>query len=581
MNLKINLSRYCSQEKMAQGAAICKAGQLSHIVETAQANNTVKIAAKVTDCFHFVDHPELTVDRSGREIICFSCDCKDYHNARGLCAHCAALALSINAQSEQNADVLHAECAEGQPDLDYNDQFSVGPQLMQLSYSFCNSAADMYPGETAPIIPLERFQMMFGQTAQAMMLFIQNKDWGGSCFGVSSTSAMFHTAENAISVADFCDSAARPSQLGLEMYHTQWGISLRSFIEAMQISQFSYSLSAELNRNYNNEDTLDEICRRVRSFEQSGQDPIVLGIFGKIAGQSAGHAVLPYRIEELDESTSKLHIYDPNSPQKDRWIDLTRRDDGHITDWRYNDMFSEGREGVSFYHYETYLDAWNQRGGLTPRMAALSVAREVSVWDADENCVLKVTDQEVIPYRDDIVVNRKLTGTTNISGDTVLVWITPGAYTVRNECEDRESLSVQVADVNQLAALNTTAREVSVTVCDDWEANVVSIAEADAKYTIKLYSTLENTHRDVLAEGMTGEEGITLAQVRGTLYAYGLSEKCNNSFHIDGNLAQRSCFRNECPVIEEMIPIKDNNNSLNAEHTEDIPDICNGSTADE
>lgn len=559
MNGKINLSQYVSGQVLAQAQALCRDGRVLHAAGRRQRDGSTEITGKCVDSFQFVDHPKVTVSPSGDRLQHCSCDCRQAR-AGELCVHCAALVLSCcettdGPEEDEPAEERCTRAEDGaEPSLPVGAEAPCAREgsqkIREVSYSFCNSLADMYPGQTSHTIPLERYWLIFGHVAQAFMLFIHFQQWGGNCYGVSSTAAMFSQPGNDVLVSDFSDQALWPRELTRLSGHRVWKLTLLEFIEAMQLVQFCQPVARESQNSRQSPALLDEICRAVRAYERTGENPIILGVFGN----HGGHEIFPLRLEEVDASSSRLYIYDPNYPLQERCMTLTKDVAGHYTNWRFpmsqSITYSGGQDNIDYNTYQTCHDAWNRRGAPDGGTAAFGLCRGVVVLDDAGAEVLRVTEREVLAYRDDVVVTRPRGGQAAVTGDSALVWLRPGAYTVRREDRETETMSLQLADTEQFVAVSTDASEVTFHVSDALRAELAEIAQPDCRYTIRLYSTLPDTCRDVLLEGVTGAEGVRAAQIGGELYAAGLAQARQVRLLVDGKTVSQARFGTSFPNWE-------------------------------
>lgn len=233
---------------------------------------------------------------------------------------------------------------------------------------------------------------------------------------------------------------------------------------------------------------------------------------------------------------------------------LTKDAAGHYTHWRFpmsqSITYSGGQDNIDYNTYQTCHDAWNRRGEPDGGTAAFGLCRGVVVLDDAGAEVLRVTEREVLAYRDDVVVTRPRGGQAAVTGDSALVWLRPGAYTVRREDRETETMSLQLADTEQFVAVSTDASEVTLHVSDALRAELAEIAQPDCRYTIRLYSTLPDTCRDVLLEGVTGAEGVRAAQIGGELYAAGLAQARQVRLLVDGKTVSRARFGTSFPNWE-------------------------------
>lgn len=168
------------------------------------------------------------------------------------------------------------------------------PSLSSLTYRFSNSLGG-FNYSSSYRVPLSRYQLMFGDTSLARVYYNQNKTWQGSCFGMSSTANMFFEDNSGVEISDFRQDASVPYDLLIGDHNAAWNLSLRDFIEAMQISQYSEIIQEDYRKTKNK---LDDLCQAVRNFKQTGQNPVVIAVMGR----KTGHAIVGYDLVDVKPS---------------------------------------------------------------------------------------------------------------------------------------------------------------------------------------------------------------------------------------------------------------------------------------
>lgn len=93
MKLEIELSKYCLPSAMEKGQAMYQANGIDHPSCLPGEDGTWVLKGKVVDSFNFVNHPWLKVDRSGKNLVSFGCDCPESHLRPAMCEHVAALSF--------------------------------------------------------------------------------------------------------------------------------------------------------------------------------------------------------------------------------------------------------------------------------------------------------------------------------------------------------------------------------------------------------------------------------------------------------------------------------------------------------
>lgn len=428
-----------------------------------------------------------------------------------------------------------------------------GPTLGELTYSFDNSWGAFGYGMDYKI-PLERYRLIFGDTALAQALYRQSGYWGGNCFGMSSTSGMLFRADNGIFPSGFRSGAAAPRDLGAWDYNGAWGLSLREFIEAMQVSQNGSAIQRDYNGNRNR---LDALCREVERVESGGAGPVVVAVFGP----EGGHAMVGYELAEVSGSESRLMVYDCNYPGRERYISLTKNAAGQYTGWYYhmNDRYHWGTGypacWISYVPYTHFQEAWDNRKGMSSVNLLTVNSTDATVEDMDGRTVAVIRDGQVETDREDVfpVVSVGLTSDgSGGGGNGASLWLpSDSLYRVTNRDGSVGTFEAAMANVDQSATVATTGNQVVLGVNDGQELNYVELDRADS-YTIDLHSSLESGYREVRLSG-TGQTDTApiLTQIAGRLYANGLD---GAALKVDGADADSSEVTTKIP----QLPFQDN-----------------------
>lgn len=425
-----------------------------------------------------------------------------------------------------------------------------GPTLFDLTYSFGNNTR-AYGYSSSYRIPLARYQLMFGNTALAQYYYVNSGSWGGNCYGMSSTSCLFFESGNGVSTSAFRSGADLPSELSVRDRSSSWNLTLTEFIEAMQVGQNGRVIQSDYQNNRNQ---LNRLCQAVESFQQTGQDPVVIAVFGN----EGGHAIVGYDIVDVSSAQSHLMVYDCNFPNTERYITLTKNSSGQYTGWYYhlNDMYDWGSSysgsWISYVPYSHFLQSWNDRKGAGS-VNLLSVnTTNAAIKDVDGNVIANIRNGQVETDRDDIypLVNIGLTTDGAYSGAAgTSVWLpSDSLYTVENTDRSVSSFEATMVNVEQSATVSTTASEVIFAVNDEQKMTYAKLGEASGdSYTITLSSTLDNSYGDVELKGTATEDSApVLAQISGKLYADGV-DMSSASLRVDGAAKTESILSGNLP----------------------------------
>ena len=578
MRLMLPMSDSEKQSLMCDAAAATQFGRLHTIREESFPDETLVVSAKFSDSFGFVDHPRLTTLQPQGILADFRCDCADYRRTHRFCTHCAALA---NAFFDEICTVSTTPEKDAPVEAPIVSLFPrtppTPPPVKQISYQFCNCSADLYPGKVQPRIPLARYYKMYGENARARSLYRHCSRWGGSCFGFTTTASMFYLPDDPITVPDFKVNALYPADLPLTARSKQLHMTLHTFIECMQISQYHPTIQQPRTNRLRDPNCLDELCQRVLHFQQTKTDPVCLGVY-RSAKLNGGHSVLPFWLETTANGQDRLHIYDPNHPMVTRFAYLDKDENGHHTNWRFpmfdNLEYSSATGGqISFDAYENFKQVWNERGSEKPA-AMMSVSRNVAIANTDGQILFRITDEGTESFCDDIY-QILLTDMADESEEQVMLNLPAGRYLVRNEDPQRESLDVMLTHTQQSVTVRTNAAELEI-MADDASMTVwARIAQDGRSYCIDLDAIFEDECHTIQLEGTTGEGGLTFGCYNGTLRAAGPIDEANTNLYIDEELSDLSSIERQKVISfqEEPVKLKKRNLITCTEQSETTSDV--------
>lgn len=579
MRLILPVSNDLKQSLMDQVPKALAFGRLHTIREKSQADGTLVVSAKFTDSFGFVDHPRLTVHSSG-ELSDFRCDCAPFRRTGCLCMHCASLADAFfdEIRTKEQVDNEQLPPAEMEPSFLslFQKKEPVPPSAEQISYRFCNSRYDLYPGKDAPRIPLSRYQQVFGKNARARALYQKHTSWGGSCFGFTTSASMFFTPGDPMSAPDFKADAAYPADLALTSRSSRLHMTLHTLLESMQILQYSNPLiQRPRNIHYADPNCLDELCQRVLHFQQTQEDPVAMGVARNRKFEGC-HSVFPYWLEISPDGQDRLHIYDPNHPMKTRYAYLEKDENGHYTNWRFamNDHkeYSSATDGQLFFDdYSDYKNAWDQRGGV-PSEAMMSVPRNAAIANAEGKVLFRVTADGTESFCDDIY-QVIVTDMGEESGNQVMLNLPAGHYLVRNEDPQQESMEVTLTHIQQSVTVRTNAPEVELMADDASMCVCARIPRKDCRYCVELDAVYEDDSRAIQLEGITAEGGLTFGCYDGILRSEGTLSEEIATLYIDEELSDLSCIQQQKAAVIQELPIQEQNLIANADQHENGPAV--------
>ena len=400
--------------------------------------------------------------------------------------------------------------------------------ISDLSYQFANSREGFQYGEDYKI-DYSQYALIFGDREAARWYYENDIGWGGNCYGMSVTAGMFYRKDNGANPDSFRTGAKSPSDIALNDRNQlgDWnGITLKGFIEAMQVSQKSSVIQNELNKN---KDRYDDLCAAVTAFQSSGNNPVVIAI----ARKKNGHAILGYKLVEVSSTESHLMVYDSNFPNVERYITLTKSQSGQYVGWYYNmnnqDSWGSNYEGswISYISYSSACMPWINKGITRTDMERelLSINTDsAAILNSANESVATVLDGELHTSRSDIFPMLEMADTKAEASRRFSVWLPVGEYTITNNDESVKEIDAAMVHWDQSSKIKTAASSVTYLVNDVKSANCILIDEPGKKYEITFSSSLTGSNSQITLTGVTGtdishDNKMAFAQIGGVLYA--------------------------------------------------------------
>ena len=574
--MKSLIDLYCGSAAIKDGETLLSANRQRRYERGSDAAGRTVLSAKYSDQFNFVDLARVVISADGTAIDSASCSCPRFNDEKGLCCHCAALLLKYEEADEQKlmrAAVdfdLEAEPAKDGEEAPTEGVASPEPALAaagaiaggenvhgirDFSFRFGNNEKDLYPDELHPELSRESFELIFGKTRKAEKLYANYKKWNGICYGIAAASGMF-VAPNDPAVTDFRADAKRPFDLRLSDRSDKFGLALRTFIETMFVSQMNDYIGAYrwFLSNLPQSKVLGDLIASVEDFEKSGENPVILELSPSVESNS-GHAVFPYRHERLNETESRLHIYDSNYPDEVRYIDLEQDEKGNYISWRFNmqkdvDFTSETGSVLDYVPHEIYQIPWDERASHTdkkPKALFSTPCADLTVQDEDGKDVLKIAAGCIQPLRGDVIPIR--VNGAEAAMDRYDCWIDQGAYRVINDDPERE-LAFELTGDDLGLEVKTEAKEADALIDEENRALKIKMVENKPWY-VKVLDTAKDF---VIRAGASILSGIALDLLRGRLFMSNIKPEEISEFTIDGepvNVRDHVTFENEQPEAVE------------------------------
>lgn len=557
--LRIDLSTLCTRRVEREGQELRSSNALHCPMERKQPDGSVLLTAKTYDAFQFVDHPVLIANAAGTRIREYRCNCPDYIKKRVFCEHCAALALEFLQEEkpargpvslfdlfpieEEKEQELQEQEPQEQPPEEAEVAADLGPASVEdLSYWFCNCAEHLYPGQKNPRIPLKSYQRIFGQCPHSVMLHRRNKSWGGSCSGITFTSAMMALPDSGVAITDFSPKAERPSQLQLDNFNGKLSMTLHEFIEVAQLVQYSPIFYVPRSQWMNHPQILETLAERVSAFQATGENPVGMSIYADKAYRG-GHSVLPYKFERREGDSDILHIYDPNWPMQTRYAYLEKDAEGQYVNWRFQvtgfEEYSGEKGAISMTEYENFKKVWDNRGSEAA-LGMMTANQDLTVMNPDGDMLACVTKSGVRSLQADIF-QIPLTDEAPEAG--TLLQIPEGQYLVRNDEAEEEELALSFAGSQCLLELNTQARMAEIVLNQERELACAVISEPGCAFSIEFETVGEADTEQVKLEGITGEQPLCFAKQQNVLYGAGIAWGQEIRLYRNGTQVNADCIR--------------------------------------
>ena len=446
----------------------------------------------------------------------------------------------------------------------YWEKNVVTPTHNMLNYSFSNSQKGFgYPDGYK--IPYERYVTIYGDSAQIYNFWKGEDPWGGSCYGMCATSGLFFQEGNEVRLKEFNSEANALSDLKISDYQEEWELSLVSFIESMQVAQYCSWIQKELVGTMNN---LESLCKEVSNFQQTGNNPVIVCIYGK----EGGHAVVGYKLTSVSEKESRLYIYDPNFPNTERYITLYKNSSGKYTGWYYymNNAWHWGSNYpnglICYTTYDTNNLLWSVRATNRDYLFFSTNTENAAIYNSDGEQVVNIKDGDFYITGEQIYEIKSyeiLADDSSSSSNTMGLWMPRDLYTVKNLDSGETALEVVLSDYDQIASVTTAAEEVVLMVDDEEATNYVQIPEENKAYDITLSSSLEGTFADVKMSGKTRNSGAVFSQINGIMRIVDDIKEFEDSNEIFINDMQMSVTGNQAENLEitttisNVIPVEE------------------------
>lgn len=394
-------------------------------------------------------------------------------------------------------------------------------------YSFGNTASAFGYTNTAPsllnyCIKNKSVKLIFGNNVKQKEIyaFLCGSYWCGNCCGMASTSSLMFSPADPITAGDFGGQSVYTLGTG-NTAPAYDGINVQTFIEAMQVSQYTSQFSREYskNRRYGSGD-LGSLFGPVTADIVEGKNDII------VVGQNGvgAHALLAYAYETVSDTESRLYVYDCNWPgDGNRYITFTKTA-GVFTDWSYNMGFSYGvwstaEQGeeiyLSYVPFDTVEYIWRNRGHLYDDNVALTVDSDnVAIYNQDSELLCEFVGGKFVTYDEDVYVvpDLKLDSFSFGEKNDNMIYMPEDFYVVENKSGGSFTASIVGNDLG--SSVTTNSGMIGFGLVEATQMNTVAIEQhgSDTQYSVTLQSGYIGTEgRKVSLEGSTSSDGMMIS----------------------------------------------------------------------
>ena len=321
--------------------------------------------------------------------------------------------------------------------------------VVSYTYEYTDRSPLVYPEDTYSFantnksfgysflyrIPEVRYTEIFGGSMGKLFYNVYGGYWGGSCFGMSASSLLFH--KNLLSLEDYSDRAQTVYEL---LAPASPESALTQLIERYQVSQLLPSVMEEreelevVSGLSGNTQAGEDLLASVRQ-ACNGGDPVVL-IISTATGSK--HAVVPYRVED-----GKIWVYDCAYPGEEKYITYYQN-----SNQIYNFTYEMYNYSVACNYFSTLLEGLEnlQAGGAvlmeeeTEMLLLSSSSDGLTIHDENER---EVTDY--LRYR-----------VTDLDAQKTVAYLELDTYDVTNSDGAADSWTVSAATQDEFCSVTVS-----------------------------------------------------------------------------------------------------------------------------
>lgn len=410
------------------------------------------------------------------------------------------------------------------------------PSVSDLSFNFSNSRKSFgYPDDYR--FPLAAFQYYFGESAFAERCYNNEGVWGGSCWGMCTTTSIIRSL-NDVALTSFKSDAQTPAELNLNDWSEAAHTNLGGMIELNQVG----ALSRPIQKTYNkNENQLAPMVQEVLAYYYTGNHPVIIAVWGPrdANGERGGHAMVGYAVyRDPNEAFDRLMVYDPNFPgDASRFIALFRDAENNYTGWYYRinnkEDWGSGYDNgeITYVTYNVYYPVWFYRGWADYHAGTVTInSPNAAILDYSGNPVAQIRDGELVTDRPDVFPLLRVEAAAGGDDEGVTVFLPNDYYQIVNEDETVTGLQVTMTNGTRSAKVTTDAGKVLCYVDDAGATDAVLVDGGGSAYEIELRAGDEVV---ALSGTTSAYEPSFLARQDGALYALGIDPEAS-ALTLDG-----------------------------------------------
>ncbi len=287
------------------------------------------------------------------------------------------------------------------------------PSFSTLRFSFSNSYKD-FGYKKDFLIPYSTYEEMFGSEYADFVYDEIGKDgWEGNCFGMSAASAFLNTGRQ--KVQSFNKKEYFIKDLTLEDYSAAADMDVRTFIECLQVAQYSPLIQEKYYDNLNN---LSLLVKNVKKCAQGKGQPVVVALMSDYLG----HAVVAYKWKKISSKEERIYVYDCNYPKDSGAYITLYKKNGKYTGCGY-ELFSD----LTFFDFSDIWNVWRERGTPVDVSVIASSAENAKIYSADGKLCARIENGGIKSENGGFYPLKRLDGKA-VDG----VYLAPkGEYTVK------------------------------------------------------------------------------------------------------------------------------------------------------